>query len=255
MLRRAGLFAIFMLALAAHSWAQVQSGSILVKAVDDQGAVVPGVTVTLTSPVLPRPIVGVTDSAGVHRFSALTPATYAIRTSLSGFQTVTRDGVVVTQNQTVSIDVSMKVGSLSEEVTVKGETPVVDTKSASVATNLDSKLLDTTPGGKDIWSILEYKIPGLVFDLPDVGGNQAGLQRAFTSRGTPNSQNVQLVNGVNVGDPAAIGFSMNYYEPATFENVQVTTGAQDISMGTSGTLINMVPRSRTNRFAGQFGGT
>ena len=105
------------------------------------------------------------------------------------------------QNQTVSIDVSMKVGSLSEEVTVKGETPVVDTKSASVATNLDAMLLDTTPGGKDIWSILEYKIPGLVFDLPDVGGNQAGLQRAFTSRGTPNSQNVQLVNGVNVGDP------------------------------------------------------
>ena len=83
-----------------------------------------------------------------------------------------------------------------------------------MATNLDAMLLDTTPGGKDIWSILEYKIPGLVFDTPDVGGNQAGLQRGFTSRGTPNSQNVQLVNGVNVGDPAAIGFSMNYYEPA-----------------------------------------
>ena len=116
-----------------------------------------------------------------------------------------------------------------------------------MATNLDAMLLDTTPGGKDIWSILEYKIPGLVFDTPDVGGNQAGLQRGFTSRGTPNAQNVQLVNGVNVGDPAAIGFSMNYYEPATFENVQVTTGAQDISMGTSGTLINMVTRSGTNQ--------
>ena len=59
------------------------------------------------------------------------------------------------------------------------------------------------------------------------------------------------VNGVNVGDPAAIGFSMNYYEPSTFENIQVTTGAQDISMGTSGTLINMVTRSGTNRFGGQ----
>ena len=117
--------------------------------------------------------------------------------------------------------------------------------------NLDSKLLDTTPGGKDIWNILEYKVPGLVFDVPDVGGNQGGLQRGFTSRGTPNSQNVQLLNGVNVGDPAAIGFSMNYYEPSTFENIQVTTGAQDISMGTSGTLVNMVTRSGTNRFGGQ----
>ena len=145
----------------------------------------------------------------------------------------------------------MKVSTVTEEVTVRGETPVVDTKSANVSVNLDAKLLDTTPGGKDIWNILEYKVPGLVFDTPDVGGNQGGLQRAFTSRGTPNSQNVQLLNGVNVGDPAAIGFSMNYYEPSTFENIQVTTGAQDISMGTSGTLINMVTRSGTNRFGGQ----
>lgn len=255
MVRKIGLVAMLVLALASPSLAQVQSGSILVKVVDGQGAVVPGVTVTLTSPVMPRPLVGVTDSAGVQRFTALTIGTYSIKSTLSGFQTVTREGVVVLQNQTVSIDVTMQVGSLSEEVTVTGDTPVVDTKSASVATNLDAMLLDTTPGGKDIWSILEYKIPGLVFDAPDVGGNQAGLQRAFTSRGTPNSQNVQLVNGVNVGDPAAIGFSMNYYEPATFENVQVTTGAQDISMGTSGTLINMVTRSGTNRFGGQFGGT
>ena len=255
MVRTIGLWTILTLALACPSWAQVQSGSILVKVVDDQGAVVPGVTVTLTSPVLPRPLVGVTDSAGVQRFTALTIGTYSIKTNLSGFQTVSREGVVVLQNQTVSIEVAMPVGSLTDEVTVRGDTPVVDTKSASVATNLEAMLLDTTPGGKDIWSILEYKIPGLVFNTPDVGGNQAGLQRAFTSRGTPNAQNVQLVNGVNVGDPAAIGFSMNYYEPATFENVQVITGAQDISMGTSGTLINMVTRSGTNQFGGQFGGT
>jgi len=257
MLRTFRLLALLLLvpALASPAWAQVQTGSILVKVVDDQGSPIPGVTVTVTSPVLPQPLVGVTDSNGVQRFTALTVGTYSVKSTLQGFQTTTREGVVVVQNQTVSIDTTLKVGAMTEEVTVRGETPVVDTKSATVATNLDAMLLDTTPGGKDIWSILEYKIPGLVFDLPDVGGNQAGLQRAFTSRGTPNSQNVQLVNGVNVGDPAAIGFSMNYYEPATFENVQVTTGAQDISMGTSGTLINMVTRSGTNRFGGQAGGS
>lgn len=241
--------------LAAPAWAQVQTGSILVKVVDDQGGAIPGVTVTVTSPVLPKPLVGVTDSGGMQRFTALSVGTYSIKTALSGFQTTTREGVVVVQNQTVSIESALKVGAMTEEVTVTGASPIVDTKSATVATNLDAMLLDTTPGGKDIWSILEYKIPGLVFNTPDVGGNQAGLQRGFTSRGTPNSQNVQLVNGVNVGDPAAIGFSMNYYEPATFENVQVTTGAQDISMGTSGTLINMVTRGGTNRFGGQFGGS
>jgi hypothetical protein len=251
--RIAAVLAVGSLFVAAAA-AQVQTGTLFIKVVDDQGGAVPGATVTLTSPVLPQPLTGVTDSTGVHRFTSLTVGTYTAKTTLSGFQTVNREGIVILQNSTVSIDVAMKVGSVTEEVTVSAS-PVVDTKSATVATNLDAMLLDTTPGGKDIWSILEYKIPGLVFDVPDVGGNQAGLQRAFTSRGTPNNQNVQLVNGVNVGDPAAIGFSMNYYEPATFENVQVVTGAQDISMGTSGTLINMVTRSGTNQFSAQAGGT
>jgi hypothetical protein len=237
--------------LASAAWAQVQSGAIVVKATDEQSAAVPGATVTLTSPVMPAAQIAVTDTTGLARFISLQVGTYAAKITMQGFQTVNRTDIVVTQGQTVSLDISLKVSTRSEEVTVTASTPIVDTKAANVSVNLDAKLLDTTPGGKDIWNILEYKVPGIVFDTPDVGGNQGGLQRAFTSRGTPNSQNVQLLNGVNVGDPAAIGFSMNYYEPSTFQNIQVTTGAQDISMGTSGTLINMVTRSGTNRFGGQ----
>ena len=235
--------------------AQIQTGSIFIKTVDEQGATVPGVTITVTSPVLPRALTAVTDSSGAHRFGSLSLGTYTVRATLTGFQTITREGIVVIQNETVTLDFTLKVGAMSEVVTVTGESPIVDSKSATVNVNLDSMLLETTPGGKDIWNILEYKIPGLIFDTPDVGGNQAGLQRGFTSRGTPSSQNVQMVNGVNVGDPGAIGASMNYYESNTFENLQVTTGAQDISMGTSGTLINMVTRSGTNRFSGQTLGT
>jgi carboxypeptidase family protein/TonB-dependent receptor-like protein len=256
MLRKLGLVGILLvLSLALSSttvWAQVQTGSIFVKAVDEQGGGVPGATLTLTSPVLPQPLTGVTDSTGVYRFPSLSVATYVLKISLTGFQTITRENVVVVQNQTTAIDFTMKVSNVSEEVTVRGETPVVDTKSANVSTNLDAKLLESTPGGKDIWNILEYKVPGLIFDTPDVGGNQAGLQRGFTARGTPNAQNVQLLNGANVGDPAAIGFSMNYYDPTSFQNIQVTTGAQDISLGTSGVSINMVTKSGTNVFSGSF---
>ena len=245
------LLGLLVLLASTPAWAQVQTGSIFVTATDEQGASVPGATITVTSPVLPQPLTAVTDATGSHRFSSLSVGRYVVRVTLSGFQTINREDVVVLQNQTTAVELTLRVGALTEEVTVTGESPVVDAKSATVNVNLDAMLLETTPGGKDIWNILEYKIPGLVFTAPDVGGNQAGLQRAFTTRGTPNSQNVQLVNGVNVGDPAAIGFSMNYYEPSTFENIQVSTGAQDISMGTSGVLINMVTRSGTNRFGGQ----
>lgn len=231
--------------------AQVQTGSISVRAIDEQGAVVPGVTVTLTSPVMPQPIVGTTGSDGVYQVPGLGIGTYTIRTALQGFQTVIRANVVVRQGQTATVDIAMKVSALSEEVTVQGESPVIDTKSANVNVSLDKNLLENTPGGKDIWNILEYKVPGLVFDVPDVGGNQAGLQRAFTARGTPNSQNTQLLNGVNVGDPAAIGFSMNYYDPSSFDNILVSSGAQDISVGTSGVVINMVTKSGTNSWTGQ----
>ena len=136
-------------------------------------------------------------------------------------------------------------------MTVKGESPVVDTKTVGSKTNIDSALLETTPGGKDIWNILEYKAPGVVVDTPDVGGNQGGLQRSMTARGTPNAQNTQMLNGVNVNDPAAQGFSMNYYIPSAFENIQVSTGAQDIAVGTGGVFINMVTKSGTNTFQRQ----
>jgi hypothetical protein len=231
--------------------AQIQSGSIAVKAVDDQGALMPGASVTITSPILPRPLEGTTDKSGVFQVPGLTPGTYSIKITLQGFQTLIREDVIVRQGQTANIDAAMKLGAITEAVTVKGESPVVDTRSVGSRTNIDSALLETTPGGKDIWNILEYKAPGVVVDTPDVGGNQGGLQRAMTARGAPNAQNTQLLNGVNVNDPAAQGFSMNYYIPSAFENIQVSTGAQDISIGTGGVLINMVTKSGTNAFRGE----
>ena len=204
MSRKLGLFGILLVlsaALATPAWAQVQTGSIFVKATDEQGASVPGANVTLTSPILPQALTGVTDSTGSYRFPSLGIGTYAVKIALAGFQTITREDIVVLQGQTSTVEFSLKVSTVSEEVTVKGETPVVDAKSANVNVNLDKALLDTTPGGKDIWSILEYKAPVVIFDTPDVGGNQGGLQRGMTARGTPNGQNTQMLNGVNVNDP------------------------------------------------------
>jgi Carboxypeptidase regulatory-like domain/TonB-dependent Receptor Plug Domain len=243
--------ASLLLAGVAPAVAQVQTGSLSIKAVDDQGAIMPGATVTITSPVLPRAIEGVTDTGGVFQVPGLTPGTYTIKIALQGFQAYIREDVILKQGQTVSIEAPMKVGTLNEAITVKGESPVVDTRTVGAKTNIDSALLESTPGGKDIWNILEYKAPGVVVETPDVGGNQGGLQRSMSARGTPNAQNTQLLNGVNVNDPAAQGFSMNYYIPSAFDNIQVSTGAQDIAIGTGGVLINMVTKSGTNTFQGE----
>lgn len=253
MLRRwsrvAFVFAILGVA-ASPVAAQIQTGSIVVRVLDEQGAVMPGATVILSSPVLPREITGVTDAGGVYQLPGLGLGSYTVRTTLEGFKTVIREEVVVRQGQSASIDVTLAVGALTEAVTVLGETPVVDTKSVGSRVNIDSALLETTPGGRDIWNVVEYKAPGVVVSSPDVGGNQGGLQRALTARGSPNSQNTQMLNGVNVNDPAAQGYAMYYYVPTTLDNVQVSSGAQDIAVGTGGVFINMVTKSGSNAFNG-----
>lgn len=250
MRRILSLAVVQLLALAVAVSAQVQSGSVLIRAIDDQGAMVPGVSVVISSAILPQAINGVTDSSGVYRIPGLAAGTYTVTTTLAGFQTVVRQDVVLNQGQTVTLDIPMKVSALSESVTVTGETPVVDTKSVGANASIDKNLIDGTPGGRDIWNMLEYKAPGVVVESPDVGGNQGGLQRSMSARGSPNAQNTQLLNGVNVNDPAAQGFAMSYYIPTVMENVEVSTGSQDISVGTGGILINMVTKSGTNKFGG-----
>jgi hypothetical protein len=235
---------------SAEAVAQIQTGVLIIKAVDDQGAVIPGVTVSVTSPVLPRELVGVTDAGGIYQLPGLTVGTYTVKTTLQGFQTVVREDVIVRQGQTATIDIAMKVSAVAEEVTVRGESPIVDSKTVGARVNIDTAIIEKTPGGRDIWNVVEYKAPGVVVESPDVGGNQGGLQRSMSARGTPNGQNTQMLNGVNVNDPAAQGFAMYYYVPTTLENVQVSTGAQDISVGTGGVFINMVTKSGTNTIRG-----
>jgi hypothetical protein len=193
--------------------AQVQTGSILVRAADEKGGLLPGVLVTITSPVLVAgQMTGMTDAGGAYRFPSLPPGTYSVKLAMQGFQSVVRENVVVNVGQTTPIELGMKVAARQEEITVVAESPVVDTTSANVNVTLDSELLQKTPGGRDIWSLVEYKVPGLVTTRPDVGGASGGLQGGMVAHGTPNAQNTQFLNGINVGDPAAIGFTGFYYD-------------------------------------------
>jgi hypothetical protein len=252
MIRILRLFAAaLVLAVAAPAMAQVQTGSILVKATDPQGAVTPGVTVTISSSVLVSgSMVGVTDAGGVYRFPSLVPGTYTVKLELSGFQSLVRDGIIVLVGQTTPIDASLKVATLAETVTVAGQSPTVDTTSANVNVNLSEQLIQGTPGGRDIWALVESKVPGLIISRPDVGGTSGGLQGVFSVRGTTSAQNTSFLNGVNVGDPAAIGAAGFYYDLDAFDQIQVSTGAHDITVPTSGVFLNMITKTGGNKWSG-----
>jgi hypothetical protein len=240
------------LAIAPPAWAQVQTGSILVRITDEQGAAMPGVTITLTSPALVAGTTsGVTDNGGVYRFPSLPPGVYSVAAELQGFQTMVRDNVGVQVGQTISLDLGMRVATLAETVTVTGTSPIIDTTSANVSVNLGEQLLQGTPGGRDIWALVEYKVPSLLITRPDVGGTSGGLQGVYNARGTTSAQNSQYLNGINVGDPAAIGAAGYYYDFDAFEDIQVSTGAHDITVPTSGVFLNMLTKSGGERWAGR----
>src|SRR5688500_7142744 len=118
---------VALLAMAAPTLAQDFRGRINGTVTDNTGAVLPGVTVTATSPALIQPQVQVTGSDGSYRFIALPPGVYEIGFELGGFQSIKREGVRVVINQTLSVDQQMNVATLQETVTVTGASPIVDT--------------------------------------------------------------------------------------------------------------------------------
>ena len=253
MKRTVSFFAVLMaVAIATPASAQIQTGSILVKATDEQGGVVPGVTITISSPVLVAgSMTGVTDAGGVNRFPSLVPGTYVVKIELAGFQTIIRENIQVLVGQTTPVELSMKLASVAETIMVTGASPTVDTTSANVAVNLSEQLIQSTPGGRDIWALLEYKVPSLLITRPDVGGTNGGLQGTYNARGTMSTQNSQYLNGINVGDPSAIGAAGYYYDFDAFDDIQVSTGAHDITVPTGGVFLNMVTKSGGNRWAGR----
>src|SRR5260221_10361457 len=98
---------------ASPMLAQIQTGSILVKVVDEQGGVTPGVNITISSPMLVSgTMTGVTETGGVYRFPSLIPGVYSVKFEIQGFQTLVRDGVVVSVGQTTPLDLVMKVASV-----------------------------------------------------------------------------------------------------------------------------------------------
>jgi hypothetical protein len=232
--------------------AQVQTGSILVKIADEQGAILPGVSITISSSALVAgQMTATTDESGQWRFPSLSSGMYSVKVELSGFQGVIREGVPVQVGQTSPVDFVLKVSTVQETVTVAATSATVDTTSANVSVNLGEELLQSTPGGRDIWALIETKVPGLVMSRPDVGGTSGGLQGTYSARGTTSAQNSQFLNGINVGDPAAIGAAGFYYDYDAFEEIQVSTGAHDITVPTSGVFLNMATKSGGNIWAGR----
>ena len=119
------------LLLITPSLSLAQQASITGVVRDTSGAVLPGVTVEATSPVLIEKVRSAsTDDTGQYRIIELRPGTYTVTFTLPGFTTVKREGLVLPAEFVATVNADLRVGGLEETVTVTGESPVVDVQSA-----------------------------------------------------------------------------------------------------------------------------
>jgi len=226
--------------ISAYLSAQVPTGKIFGTLTDDQGTPLPGVNVEATSPKLVGKAEAISDENGVYRIFALTPGIYKVTFVLQGFKTVVREGIIVEVEQSVKLNVAMPLGALEEQVTVIGQSPLVDVKSTVKGMTMTKEVFELLPRGRN-FDTLVSAVPGV--------------------------QNERLLAGISV-DGASGAENMFYVDGTDITNIYVGTRGQDVAFefvdevqvkasgyqaefgGSLGGVIQVITRQGGNAFHG-----
>jgi hypothetical protein len=249
--KRAFLGAMFVLAVSTAAFAQ-QLGTVAGVVRDPSGAVLPGVSVEVTSPALIEKMrTAVTDGSGQYQIVNLPPGSYVATFTLTGFSTVRHEGVEVSVAVTGQVNAEMKVGAVAETITVTGEAPVVDIQSAAQTRSVTAQAFKELPSGGS-WIQMAALVPAVRASNTDVGGvlgDQTGAQ--VSAHGNNAGDGVSLVDGMRIGNMYISSNLTNMsLSPLLFDEVNVQLSGQMAETGTNGVIMNAIPRAGGNRFSG-----
>lgn len=216
------------------------------KVTDESGAVLPGVTVTISSPALQAPQVeAVTDENGRFRFTALPRGMYTVTFVLSGFQKLTRPDVSLDAGFIASLDMRMAVGQIEESVTVTGASPVIDVRTTTVTSSIKKDVLETLPTSRS-YEDMGKLAPGIrVSGVPDVGGNHTGSGRgSLINYESSNGGSTLMLDGINTDGTAG------YYDMGAVDEMIVNPSGNDPEIPTPGMAFQVIIKSGGNTFHG-----
>jgi len=226
------------------------TGAINGRVTDSTGAVMPGVTVTVSSPSMMGTRTAVTDPDGQYRVTAVPPGDYTLLFELTGFTSIRNEGIRISVGFTATVNAEMKLASLSENVVVTGQSPVVDTSQTQVGTTFDAKQLLALPTSRDYFSLLAGS-PAVQMNRIDVGGSTNGTQQGFVVYGT-SGQVRASIEGLNATE--ATGAFGNYPDVGAMEEVQINTAAHSAEASTPGVQTQFISKSGGNEFRGTYFG-
>ena len=238
---------------AAQAKAQLTSGNIAGAVTDQSGAAVPGAKVVVKNTETGVSRETVTGSGGRYEFPSLPSGSYEVTVTATGFQTSVRSGLTLSIGQNVVADHKLQVGAVTQEVTVTGEAPVVETTSATVSQLVDEKKVQDLPlRGRDLTQ-LAYLQPGVLKTPGSGAAGFSGMGDKLTVNGARQTQNLYLLDGVSNTDLSdnPQGASGAYLGADTVKEFQVITNNYSADyQSAAGAIVSAVSKSGTNSLHG-----
>jgi len=268
---RIGLLALAVLLSSASALAQFRT-SVQGVVTDPDGAVVPGVTLTLKNTATNETIVRTSDNTGVFNFNALPADVFTLTATRKGFQTQTLDHLEFIPEQANSLTVKMALGEVSQTVTVDASTePAVDTETSNIGATVSSNEVQHLPSfNRDVFTLTQLA-PGVIDDgsqsqgggVYSTPGNQgpggSGASGAPPTENRPqananggqNSANGISIDGISTVSAVWGGASVITPTEESVDNVRIVTNDYDAENGRfSGAQTLVTSKSGTNQFHG-----
>jgi hypothetical protein len=217
--------------------AQSLSGTVTGTVVDAQGAVLPGVNVTLTGRT--GSVTQVTDADGTFRFVGLTPGNYNVVAELTGFRPYREDNIDLGIGRTVTLKVGLQLGGLTESVEVTAGAIAVDTTSTATDTTI----------GQDLLFAMPFSRTNAAVNLLNVA---PGVNSGSAFGGSAGSGNALLLDGVDTRDPEG-GTAWTFFNYNIIDEVQIGALGQPAEYGGfTGAVVNTLTKSGGNRYSSLF---
>ena len=223
-------------------YAQRTTGQIVGTVTDESGGALPGVQVSLTGPTVVGTQTATTNDDGFYRFVALPPGAYTLTFTMSGFATLRSEKVRASVGGTTEEDATLKLSQLAEEITVTGESQVVDGSSNQVSTNYDKDWVENAP-------IPRFTFFDLINAAPGVNQTQTNDSRS-TAMGASSSESSYQLDGTDFTAPLT-GAAWPWPSTDTIEEIEVLAlGAPAEYGNVQGAVFNVVTKQGSNDFHG-----
>jgi hypothetical protein len=235
------------LSVISVAFAQETTGGIQGVVKDSSGGMVANVTIELSGPAL----IGIrkvqTESSGAYRITQLPPGEYSITATAPGFRTYRQNGVAVAVGRLPNIDIDLQVGAIAESIEVAASTPLVDVTQSKVAVEVSKQTINDLPKSRSFQSLIGLARGARMEPLQ---GGRNNRNDSFQVDGASDSENVYMVDGVNMTDAQGGGVGKNF-QIDFIEAVQIkSTGIEAEYGGAIGGVVNAVPKRGSNQWHG-----